>query len=76
MISHTARRFASALLTLAVVAVLSTSHAELRSQSGELVVVEPHSLPEAAQLGGNSFFLHADDSGSTYCTWSSSKAHA
>ncbi len=66
MTSHTAHRFASALFTLAVFAAPLTSHAELRSKSGELVVVEPHSLPEAAQLGGNSFFLHADDAGSTY----------
>ena len=42
------------------------AHAQLRSKSGEIVVMEPHSLPEEAQAGGNSFFLHADDAGSTY----------
>ncbi|AFL89368.1 hypothetical protein Terro_3139 [Terriglobus roseus DSM 18391] len=40
--------------------------AQIRSKSGELVVIEPRSLPEQAQLGGNSFFLHSDDAGSTY----------
>lgn len=63
---HIARRFASALFTLSVLAAPLTGHAQLRSKSGELVVVEPRNLPKAAQLGGNSFFLHADDAGSTY----------
>jgi hypothetical protein len=40
--------------------------AQIRSRSGELVVLEPRSLPEQAQLGGNSFFLHSDNAGSTY----------
>ncbi len=43
-----------------------TGYAQLRSKSGEIVVMEPRNLPEEAQAGGNSFFLHADDSGSTY----------
>jgi len=42
------------------------ARAEIRSKSNELVVVQPHDLPEQAQLGGNSFFLYSDDSGSTY----------
>lgn len=41
-------------------------HAQLRSRSGEIVVMQPRDLPEEAQSGGNSFFLHSDDAGSTY----------
>ncbi|WP_124846800.1 hypothetical protein [Acidipila sp. EB88] len=40
--------------------------AELHSQSKELIVMEPHDLPEQAQTPGNSFFLHADSAGNTY----------
>ena len=29
-------------------------------------MIQPGNLPEEAQLGGNSFFLHSDDSGTTY----------
>lgn len=39
--------------------------AQMRSKSGELVVIEPRSLPEQARLGGNSFVLHSDNAGST-----------
>ncbi len=35
-------------------------------KSGEIVVMEPQNLPEAAQVGGNSFFLHATNDGSFY----------
>ena len=41
-------------------------YAQLRSKSGEILVMEPRSFPEEAQAGGNSFFLHSDDSGNTY----------
>lgn len=44
----------------------AAGHAQLRSRSGEIVVMESHNLPEEAQLGGNSFFLHSDEAGSTY----------
>lgn len=60
------RQFATAALTLAAVALPISSHAELRSKSGEIVVMEPQNLPEAAQIGGNSFFLHATNSGTFY----------
>jgi hypothetical protein len=50
---------ASLLLTL-------QAHAEVRSKTNELIVVEPKDLPEQAQIPGNSFFLYSDNSGSTY----------
>ena len=62
-----------ALKTLATAAIAATTlttplpaQTQLRSQSGEIIVMEPHNLPEAAQAGGNSFFLHSDESGNTY----------
>ena len=42
------------------------AQAQIRPKSDELIVVQPKDLPEEAQLGGNSFFLYSDDSGSTY----------
>lgn len=60
------RQFAAAAFTLAIAALPLASHAELRSKSGEIVVMEPQNLPEAAQIGGNSFFLHSTDSGKFY----------
>lgn len=56
-----------ASLTLVSTAITPlVCQAQIRSKSGELVVVEPRNLPEQAQLGGNSFFLHSDNAGSTY----------
>lgn len=66
MTNEIVRRFAPALLVLSTLALPLMSRAQLHSKSGELVVMEPRNLPEAAQLGGNSFFLHADNAGSTY----------
>lgn len=66
MNTHRLHYFATAALALATVATPFLAQAQLRSKSGEIVVMEPHSLPEAAQLGGNSFFLHSTDSGSFY----------
>lgn len=66
MTTYIVRRFAPALLVLSTLAAPLMSQAQLHSKSGELVVMEPHSLPEAAQLGGNSFFLHSNDAGNTY----------
>lgn len=60
------RQFATAALTLAATVLPVAGHAQLRSKSGEIVVMEPQNLPEAAQIGGNSFFLHSTDSGSFY----------
>jgi hypothetical protein len=61
-----ARSLATTVFGLTALTAPLASHAQLRSKSGEIVVMEPRNLPEAAQLGGNSFFLHADDAGSTY----------
>ena len=66
MTNYIARRIAPALLVLSTLAAPLASHAQLHLKSGELVVMEPHNLPEAAQLGGNSLFLHSDNAGSTY----------
>jgi hypothetical protein len=41
-------------------------HAEVRSKSHDLIVMEPHDLPEQAQTPGNSFFLYQDDNFNTY----------
>lgn len=60
------KMFATTVFGYAAIFVPLLGHAQLRSKSGEIVVMEPRNLPEEAQLGGNSFFLHADDSGSTY----------
>lgn len=60
------RQIATIALTIAALAAPFVSQAQLRSKSGEIVVMEPNSLPEAAQLGGNSFFLHTTASGSFY----------
>lgn len=51
---------------LATLIAPSTGHAQLRSSSGEIVIMQPRNLPEEAQLGGNSFFLHSDEAGNTY----------
>lgn len=56
----------AAFATLATFAPALTAHAEIRSKSHELIVVQPKDLPEQAQTPGNSFFLYSDDAGSTY----------
>ena len=56
----------SGLILLSAVIAPLKSQAEVHSESGELVVMEPSNLPEQAQLGGNFFFLHSDNSGRTY----------
>ena len=40
--------------------------AAIRSKSNELIVLQPHDLPEQAQAPGNSFFLYQDNEGDTY----------
>jgi hypothetical protein len=41
-------------------------HAEIHSKSQELIIVQPHDLPEVAQMPGHSLFLYSDGSGGTY----------
>jgi hypothetical protein len=53
-------------LVAAAAALTSTAGAEIHSKSQELVVMEARDLPEQAQTPGNSFFLHSDNTGSTY----------
>lgn len=53
---------AAALATLAALPV----QAQIQSHNKELVVESPNRLPEQAQAGGNSLFLHSDDAGSTF----------
>jgi hypothetical protein len=53
----------SALLALIS---MSAVHAEVRSKSNDIIVLQPTDLPEQAQTPGNSFFLYSDNDGSTY----------
>ena len=53
----------SVFVAFTALAMAVTLHAEIRSKSQELIVVQPHDLPEPAQLHGNSLFLHSDGSG-------------
>src|ERR1700748_3964204 len=41
-------------------------HAEVRSKSNDIIVLQPTDLPEQAPTPGNSFFLYSDNDGSTY----------
>jgi hypothetical protein len=52
----------------AMVALISVSpvHAEVRSKSNEVIVLQPTDLPEQAQTPGNSLFLYSDGQGWTY----------
>jgi hypothetical protein len=52
--------------TLLVLISVSSVHAEVRSKSNEIIVLQPTDLPEQAQTPGNSFFLYTDNDGSTY----------
>lgn len=61
-----AKTLAAASFGLAALITPLKGQAQLHSKSGEIVVMEPRNLPEEAQLGGNSFFLHSDNSGSTF----------
>lgn len=54
------------LATAALALAAFPAHAEVHSKSKDLVVLEPRDLPELAQAGGNSLFLHSDNSGNTY----------
>src|SRR5258708_19890297 len=56
----------SAFVAFTGLAMTFTLHAEIHSKSQELIVVQPHDLPEVAQTPGNSLFLHSDGSGGTY----------
>ena len=62
--NHTLVTLALAAISLIVTAPLA--QAEVHSQSKELIVMQPQDLPEQAQLPGNSFFLHSDNSGDTF----------
>ena len=50
---------------LALIGV-SPIHAEIRSRSNEIIVLQPSDLPEAAQTPGNSAFLYSGNDGRTY----------
>ena len=54
------------LVVTAAVLATSPAEAEIHSKSNNLVVMEPHDLPEQAQAPGNSLFLHSDNAGGTY----------
>jgi hypothetical protein len=56
----------SVFVAFTALAMTVTLHAEIRSKSQGLIVVQPRDLPEVAQMPGNSLFLHSDGSGETY----------
>jgi hypothetical protein len=56
----------SVFVAFTALAMTFTLHAEIRSKSQGLIVVQPRDLPEVAQMPGNSLFLHSDGSGETY----------
>jgi hypothetical protein len=62
--SERAATFAMPAL-LALISV-SSVHAEVRSKSNDIIVLQPTDLPEQAKTPGNSFFLYSDNDGSTY----------
>jgi hypothetical protein len=55
-----------AMSTLLALFSVSAVHAEVRSKSNDIIVLQPTDLPEQAQTPGNSFFLYSDNDGSTY----------
>jgi hypothetical protein len=66
MKNQTIHRFATGLIALATLMAPLAGRAELHSKSKQIVVLLPKDLPEQAQLGGESLFLHSDNAGSTY----------
>jgi hypothetical protein len=54
------------MMALTVLMMATHIHAEVRSKSHDLIVMEPRDLPEQAQTPGNSFFLYQDDNFNTY----------
>jgi LVIVD repeat len=56
----------SVFVAFTTLAMTFTLHAEIRSKSQGLIVVQPRDLPEVAQMPSNSLFLHSDGSGETY----------
>lgn len=54
------------LLAISALVIAMPSHAELRSKSGDIIILQPADLPEQAQTIGNSMLLHEDGSGSTF----------
>jgi hypothetical protein len=61
-----ARATTFAMFALLAVISVSPVHAEVRSKSNDIVVLQTRDLPEQAQTPGNSFFLYSDSDGSTY----------
>jgi hypothetical protein len=55
-----------AMSTLLALISVSAVHAEVRSKSNDIIVLQPTDLPEQAQTPGNSFFLYSNNNGSTY----------
>jgi hypothetical protein len=54
------------VVSAAMISLNVQAQAEIHSKSKELVILEPHDLPEQAQSSGNSFFLHPGHVGNTY----------
>ena len=61
-----ARAATFAMSALSALISMSPVHAEVRSKSNDIIVLQPTDLPEQAHTPGNSFFLYSDNDGSTY----------
>jgi len=61
-----ARAATFAMSALLALISMSPVHAEVRSKSNDIIVLQPADLPEQAKTPGNSFFLYSDNDGSTY----------
>src|ERR1700754_3695323 len=57
---------ACAMSALLALTILNPIHADVRSRSNEIIVLQPRDLPEAAQTPGNSAFLYSGNDGRTY----------
>ena len=66
----------SVFVAFTALAMTVTLHAEIRSKSQGLIVVQPRDLPEVAQMPGNSLFLHSEDLVKPIFTSSSSRVRA
>jgi hypothetical protein len=64
--SFSARVATFAMSAMLALISVSAVHAEVRSKSNEIIVLQPKDLPELAQTPGNSMFLYFDNDGCTY----------
>ena len=66
MTHRNVRQLTLSFIAIATLVAPLAGHAEIRSKSRDLVVMEPRDISEQAQLPGNSLFLHPDNAGRTF----------